>query len=131
MVVVNNCMITLKQYVKNVVHPNMVKLKMIKLSTPQEHAVGLMHVTKLPENEGRLFVYNENQPMAFWMKNCHIPLDLAYIDENGILRELHELKPMDETRVSSKQPYRYAIETNKGWFKRNNIDIGDRVLHEI
>lgn len=123
-------MITLSQYIQRVVHPNMVKLKMIKLSSPQEQAIGLMHVTQLPENEGRLFVYNENRPMSFWMKNCYIPLDLAFVDENGILRELHELKPLDETRVASTKPYRYAIETNKDWFKRNNISIGDRVLHE-
>ena len=47
--------------------------------TPQEHEKGLMFVTQLPENEGMLFVFEQEDDLAFWMKNTLIDLDMVFI----------------------------------------------------
>ena len=47
--------------------------------TPKKQEKGLMFVTQLPENKGMLFVFNENQPQLFWMKNTLIDLDMVFI----------------------------------------------------
>lgn len=49
--------------------------------SPEEHAKGLMFVKHLPENKGMLFVFDENQPQAFWMKNTLIDLDMVFLDD--------------------------------------------------
>ncbi len=47
--------------------------------TDQEHERGLMFVKHLPENEGMLFVFEQEQPQLFWMKNTLIDLDMVFI----------------------------------------------------
>lgn len=124
-------MYTFKQFIMEQVgqpHPNMSKLTLKKLSTPEELSKGLMFVEHLPDNEGALFVHPSQDRLSFWAKNCYIPLDLAYVSEDGIVGELHSLRPGDETHVISDKPYKYAIEVNKGWFEANDISIGTKVL---
>ena len=48
--------------------------------TPEEHTQGLMFVKHLPEDKGMLFVFDHEQPQAFWMKNTFIDLDIVFID---------------------------------------------------
>ena len=50
--------------------------------TPEETAQGLMFVKHLPENEGMLFIFDQNKPQVFWMKNTLIDLDIVFLDEN-------------------------------------------------
>lgn len=47
--------------------------------TPQAHEKGLMFVTELPENEGMLFVFEQEDEQIFWMKNTLIDLDMVFI----------------------------------------------------
>ena len=109
-------------------HPNMSKLSLKRLTQPNELARGLMHVEHLPYNEGLLFEHPQEDRLSFWAKNCQLPIDLAYVNSNGIIGELHTLIPGDETHVVSAKPYKYAIEVNKGWFDANSISIGTKVL---
>ena len=58
------------------------------------------------------------------MRNTQIPLDLAHFDANGILVEVQQLYPYDETPVKSRHlEIRYSIEMNQGWFKQNKIKL--------
>ncbi|MGL4368734.1 MAG: hypothetical protein ACRCUT_03550 [Spirochaetota bacterium] len=52
-------------------------------------------------------------------------------DAFGVIREFHDMKPLD-TRVTypSKYPAKYALEVNKGWFKKNRIPLGSKILFE-
>lgn len=124
-------MYTFKQYLREQaeqVHPCMDKLVLKTLTTPEELKQGLMHVSDLPVNEGRLFVHPREDNLSFWAKNCLIPIDLAYIGSDGVVGEMHELHPGNETPVVSDKPYKYALETNKGWMSENGISIGVKVL---
>jgi uncharacterized protein len=44
---------------------------------------GLMYVRELPPGGGMLFLFEQPQPLAFWMKNTYLSLDLIFIDPAG------------------------------------------------
>ena len=50
--------------------------------TPDQHQYGLMNRNSLPENNGMLFIFENEQTLSFWMKNTFIDLSIAYIDKN-------------------------------------------------
>jgi uncharacterized protein len=94
--------------------------------SPEELSAGLMFREKLADNVGMLFCLKREGTASFWMANTSIPLSIAYLDRAGKILEIHELKPLDLTRVPSKsdQVY-YALEMNRGWFELNKIKPGD------
>lgn len=97
--------------------------------TEEERTRGLMFRKKLSENTGMLFVYENEDFRCFWMKNTYIPLSLAYIDSDGVIFQIEEMKPLDEVPVESVRPARFVLEVNQGWFRRNGIGIGDRITN--
>ena len=96
-------------------------------STPDAFSAGLMFRESLDKNSGMLFVFKEAGEKSFHMTNTTIPLDIAFINEDGIIESIKELKPLDETHVFSDAKVLYAIEVNRGWFTENNIQVGDSV----
>jgi len=103
-------------------------------ATPAQEERGLMYVTKLPDNDGMLFVLPLGHA-EFWMKNTLIPLSVAYTDKNGVILEIHDMQPADpslsddqipRTRSDSDQ-VAYALETNLHWFALNGIKPGDKI----
>lgn len=89
-----------------------------------ERSEGLMFRESLPEDQGMLFVYESERPLGFWMRNTLIPLDIAYIDEQGRIVDIQTMEPGDDTTHWSKSDAMYALEMNAGWFERNAIAIG-------
>jgi uncharacterized membrane protein (UPF0127 family) len=86
---------------------------------------GMMFRTNINEGEGMIFILPYPQPAAFWMKNCVVPLSVAYIDPEGTIREIHDLQPGNTNPVfSASENIRYALETSQGWFDRNKISTG-------
>lgn len=89
---------------------------------PVEQERGLMFRESMPANEGMLFPYTQPRRMSFWMRNTPLPLDIAFFDRDGVLREVYPLRPYDETRLSSRSDQlQYALEMNRGWFRENGI----------
>ncbi len=93
----------------------------------EERAMGLMYREKLPEDQGMLFVYDRAEPRSFWMKNTRIPLSIAFIDSNGVIISISDMKPMDTHGTASSGPAQYALEVNQGWYTRNGVKVGDKV----
>ena len=95
--------------------------------TPQKRELGLMYRTSLDENKGMLFIFPTPSKLSFWMKNTFIPLSIAFIDEEGTIKEIENMEPETTITHVSKDLCKYALEVNQGWFERNNINVGDKV----
>lgn len=93
---------------------------------------GMMYRKHLPTNRGMLFIYPVEQELSFWMKNTFLPLSIAFLDKNGRILNILEMKPLDESiRYRSKGKAKYALEVNRGWFKERYIVPGNRVYFRI
>jgi len=95
--------------------------------TPEQIKQGLMFRKSLPKNSGMLFVFDDEQPLSFWGKNTLIPLDIAFIDAKGIIKDIKKIQKEDLTSVKSSCPCKYALEVAEGWLDRNECNIGNKV----
>ena len=89
--------------------------------------LGLMFRESLDQNSGMLFIFDDVAQQSFYMKETRIPLDIAFINEDGIIESIKQLEPLDETPVSSEGEVVCALEVNRGWFEENNIEVGDEI----
>ena len=95
-------------------------------------ATGMMFRTEMGENEGMLFVFSRPHRPAFYMRNTKIALNVAYLDSDGTILELLDLKPLDETPVEAKTDrVQFVLEMKEGWFQRHNVAVGSIITCEI
>jgi len=98
-------------------------------ATPEQQARGLMFRESMPPDHGMLFPFPEPRTASFWMRNTPLPLSIAYLDSRGVILEIHDMKPFDERSIrSTSSQVAYALEVHQGWFRRQGITPGDRVL---
>jgi len=95
--------------------------------TPDLRRQGLMERTALQPDHGMLFVYPDERPRSFWMKNTPLPLSIAFLDTQGRIVRIADMSPLDETSTPSRYPAMYALEMEQGWFTRKGIAAGARV----
>src|SRR5689334_4196008 len=75
------------------------------VTTPEEHQKGLMFRKEVPEGTGMLFDFGVEQPLAFWMKNTYVSLDIIFIRADGrILSIAEHTEPMSERQIPSNGP---------------------------
>lgn len=93
----------------------------------QEMAQGLMGRTALAGDAGMLFVYPDERELSFWMKDTLIPLSIAFMDAEGRIVDIQDMKAMDDEppHYTSAEPARYALEVNKGFFAERGVEVGD------
>lgn len=103
---------------------------------PDEQEKGLMFVTSdqmtpLPDGaeRGMIFIFDYERTLNFWMKNTVIPLDIAYLDTNGVVVATYTMAPLDERlgQYSSRVPARMAIEVNANVWSAVGLAAGDRI----
>lgn len=104
-----------------------VSIKAEVAKTPAERERGLMFRSSLADGAGMLFVFETDQRLSFWMKNTKIPLSIAFISSNGVIRQIADLEPFSLASVQSERSVRYALEVPRGWFSRAGVGVGDRV----
>jgi uncharacterized membrane protein (UPF0127 family) len=114
------------------------KTAKIKLISIAEHAYeqsqGLKYVRQLPEMSGMLFKYQSPRHLSFWMQDTYLPLDIAFIDENGKIVKTERMIPMSTRSVTSGTPCVMALEVPAGTLskvggivgKKVNIDFGEK-----
>jgi len=95
---------------------------------PEERATGLMYRTELGENSGMLFVFPTAGNHSFWMKNTYIPLSIAFITGDGVIRQIEDMEPETTDSHRSNAMVIYALEVNQGWFEANDIKVGDKII---
>ena len=91
----------------------------------EEQRTGLMHREEMPWDHGMLFVYERDQRLSFWMENTLIPLSIAFVSSEGVIKEIADMKPLSRRSVISHQSVRYALEVNQGFFEESGITVGD------
>ena len=93
-----------------------------------EMSRGLMGRTALAEDAGMLFVYPEERELSFWMRDTLIPLSIAFMDSEGRIVDIQDMKPLDDQppHYVSAEPARYALEVNQGFFDERGVEVGDR-----
>jgi uncharacterized membrane protein (UPF0127 family) len=100
-------------------------------ATPKAIMTGMMFRTSMEENEAMIFSLGMPQQAHFWMKNCYVPLSVAYIDPNGVIQEIHDMEPHNTNTVDSvSKNVSFALETRQGWFKRHGIQEGTMIRTE-
>ncbi len=93
-----------------------------------EMAKGLMGRTALAEDAGMLFVYPEERELSFWMRDTLIPLSIAFMDGEGRIVDIQDMKALDDRppHYTPAEPARYALEANVGFFDERGVEVGDR-----
>ena len=105
-------------------------------SKSEDRKKGLMGRRHLAENAGMVFEYQEQRPAryGFWMYKTLIPLDIAFLDESGVIVSIRHMLPCTSSRTSdcpiypAGKPFRNAVEMNAGYFEAHRIDEGDRLI---
>src|SRR5262245_19332805 len=89
---------------------------------------GLMFVQKLPADRGMLFVFDEPQQAAFWMKDTVVSLDLVFIDPAGQVTNIAaNARPESLDPIFSHGPVIAVLEVASGTARRIQLAPGDRV----
>jgi uncharacterized membrane protein (UPF0127 family) len=108
----------------------MKKLKVEIADTPLRIEYGLMDRKSLDANSGMLFKFPYAHYPRFWMRNTYIPLDIAFIDDEGKILQIETMRPLTTNTHNSRYPCKMALEVNEGWFKSNNIGVGSYIVGE-
>ena len=96
-------------------------------ATPEQREIGLMFRTSMPAGDGMLFVFERPSKQCFWMRNTLIPLSVAFLDDDGSVVNIEDMKPRTLDSHCSTQPVRFVLEMNEGWFAKRGIRAGSRV----
>ncbi|HMX16942.1 MAG TPA: DUF192 domain-containing protein [Rhodocyclaceae bacterium] len=94
------------------------------VATQETRAKGLMNRTSMPANHGMLFVFDQPGQHCMWMRNTLIPLAVAFLDDQGRIVNVEEMRPRTETNHCAAKPVRFALEMNGGWFKSRGLAAG-------
>jgi hypothetical protein len=87
-------------------------------------ATGLMHRRDMPQTEGMLFVFEQPTVQCFWMKNTLLPLTAAFVEDDGTIVNLADMKAQTTESHCSAKPVRYVLEMNQGWFGKKGLKAG-------
>lgn len=98
--------------------------------TPEARQMGLMNRTEMAKDAGMMFFFSDFVERSFWMKNTLIPLDMIFINEEGVITHIHDSAiPNDLTSIKSDGPARAVLEVNGGVSKQLGLGAGDQVHH--
>ena len=101
-------------------------------TTPEEQAKGLMFRRALPEGQGMLFDFHQEQPTSFWMKNTYISLDMVFIRDDGVVHGIATAtEPFSEAVIASKGDVTAVLEIPAGIAAKIGLKQGDKVVHPL
>lgn len=102
------------------------------MRTDAERAKGLMYRRYMPEDRGMLFDFKQVAPVAMWMQNTYIPLDMLFIRADGTIARIEEhTEPLSTRTIPSGEPVLAVLELNAGTSAKLGIKAGDRVGHPL
>jgi len=93
----------------------------------EEQRIGMMFRTAVPNDRGMLFPYDPPQPVAFWMRNTLIPLDMVFVRPGGTIARIATATPLSDVPVPSGEPVIAVLEIRGGRAAELGIRPGDKV----
>jgi len=100
--------------------------------TPQQQTQGLMFRRALKADAGMLFDFHKVKPVAMWMKNTLLPLDMIFIADDGRIAGIAERTiPQSLDIISSPGAVRAVLEVNGGTAEKLGLKVGDRVDYPL
>ncbi|NDF11547.1 MAG: DUF192 domain-containing protein [Proteobacteria bacterium] len=110
-------------------HPDVTFTAELARSEEEQH-IGLMFRTKMNNDEGMLFTYDEPQVLTMWMKNTLLPLDMVFIDkDHKVIRIEENAEPQTLNVRSSLEPAIAVLELNAGVAAAQKLKAGDLVTY--
>jgi len=122
-----------KEYDTAKVHVGGHALEVYVADTNERRRQGLMFVSPMAADSGMLFVFEEEEPLGFWMKNTLISLDIGFFDAQGNLVDIQTMVPEESLLVreprtyTSRRPALFALEMNRDWFAKNKVKRGAKL----
>lgn len=94
-----------------------------------ERARGLMFRDAMDANRGMLFIHEREMPLAYWMKNTKLSLDILYFDnERKLVSQQRDVPPCSSGNrcppYPSDAPARYVLELNAGQAAKMGLKDG-------
>ncbi len=107
--------------------------------TPEQRARGLMGRESMTDNEGMLFVFPDEEPypavVNFWMKGTLMPIDVIFIERDGVITAIYEMQPPepgtpdeDLPVYSSKSPVQFVVELRGGLAAELGLQPGEMII---
>lgn len=96
--------------------------------TDEKRHLGLMFREKMEENQGMLFIFEEQEEQGFYMRNTIIPLDIIFVNSKKQIVKIHKnTTPFSEKTLPSVKPAKYVVEVIAGYTDKYKIKEGDYV----
>jgi uncharacterized membrane protein (UPF0127 family) len=99
--------------------------------TDEERQLGLMFRTEIYQDQGMLFIFEEEGYHSFWMKNMNFPLDILWLDKDKRIIHLEScVPPCQRTPCPSYAPLLpalYVLELKAGSIEKKGLKLYDRL----
>jgi uncharacterized protein len=92
-----------------------------------EREKGLMRRDSMPADHGMIFVFAGEERLGFYMKNTRIPLDIIFVNANGVVVSVKQMRPYDVSTTYADAPAKWAIELNQGQAAAAGVKVGDQL----
>jgi len=93
-----------------------------------ERMQGMMYRKTMDDGKGMLFIFQQEEPQSFWMKNTIMPLDIIYVNSRKeIVKIFKNTTPFSEKSLPSEKPATYVVEVGGGFTDRYGIKEGDLI----
>ncbi len=102
-------------------------IEIAKTAVQQEQ--GLMYRQTMADDHGMLFDFGKNSPLAFWMKNTPMPLDLIFIGRSGKVKAVRHGTPYSTDIISPNEPVQFVLELKAGMAEKAGITDGVLLQH--
>ncbi|MFT4758058.1 MAG: uncharacterized membrane protein (UPF0127 family) [Paraglaciecola sp.] len=97
-----------------------------------QRAQGLMYRRSMRDDQGMLFIMENNEQQGFWMKNTYISLDIIYVGADSTIVDIYkDAKPLSMKSMPSRGLAKYVVEVNGGWTTTNGVAKGDKIAFEL
>ena len=94
-----------------------------------DRQIGMMYREEMAENQGMLFIFDNEKPRSFWMKNTEIPLDIIFVNTAYEIVTISKYaESLAQVHYTSEEPSRYVVEVNAGFTDKFGISTGDKIV---